>query len=152
MLRCSHVLSSFLLSCWCVIETLCGMFRKKQGYILPPRLSLGLVLLAAMSKRPLAQAQGLLQGIWRPKTFTFLAAAKTLTTQYSQRQDCRRFSHSQVATKIRAGGKHLLAGDPAAQVLKTFFFAFLGNNFAYSGKSPECHWCCTRPTSLPIRV
>ena len=30
--------------------------------VLPPRLSLGLILLAPMSKRPLAQAQGLLQG------------------------------------------------------------------------------------------
>ena len=36
--------------------------QKNQGSILPPRLSLGLVLLAPMSKRPLAQAQGLLQG------------------------------------------------------------------------------------------
>ena len=33
-----------------------------QSSILPPRLSLGLILLAPMSKRPLAQAQGLLQG------------------------------------------------------------------------------------------
>ena len=36
--------------------------QKNQSSILSPRLSLGLLLLAPMSKRPLAQAQGLLQG------------------------------------------------------------------------------------------
>ena len=36
--------------------------QKSQSSILPSRLSLGLILLAPMSKRPLAQAQGLLQG------------------------------------------------------------------------------------------
>ena len=36
--------------------------QNNQRSVLPPRLSLGLVLLAPMSKRPLAQAQGLLQG------------------------------------------------------------------------------------------
>ena len=45
--------------------------QNNQGSVLPPRLSLGLILLAPMSKRPLAQAQGLLQGMWRSKTFTF---------------------------------------------------------------------------------
>ena len=50
----------------------------------PPRLSLGLVLLAPMSKRPLAQAQGLLQG---GDLKLLLFSVKTFTTQYSQRQD-----------------------------------------------------------------
>ena len=45
--------------------------QNNQSSILPPRLSPGLVLLAPMPKRPLAQAQGLLQGMWRSKTFTF---------------------------------------------------------------------------------
>ena len=58
--------------------------QKDQGSILPPRLFLGLVLLAPMSKRPLAQAQGLLQGMWRSNTFNFLSAAKTFTSSPSQ--------------------------------------------------------------------
>ena len=98
--------------------------QKNQGSILSPTQAVSWSRTARANVKKTTGPSTRPSARWRPKTFTFLAAIERFPSQYSQTQDNRRFSYFQVATKIRAGGKHLLAGDPSAQVLKTFFCIF----------------------------